>query len=82
MIDFIIFRQKLNALRRHKEKLEEKIMDQYKVMESPSKRKEKTNFIKKARAALTPKVSKVCNFTEDEFHSFSFLAINEKIKKS
>ena len=48
--------EKLLILRRHKEKLEEKIMEQYKAMDS--KKLERTTFMKRAAKALISKVGK------------------------
>lgn len=48
--------EQLVTLRRNKEKLEEKIMDQYKSMDS-RKIKEKQTLMKRAAKALMPKVS-------------------------
>ncbi|KHJ41143.1 hypothetical protein D918_08729 [Trichuris suis] len=48
--------EKVNQLKRQKEKLEEKIMEQYKIMESP-KRKERQAFMKRAAKAFIPRAS-------------------------
>lgn len=47
----------MNALRRHKDKLEEKIMDQYRMMDSKKYSKEKPTLVKRAAKALIPRVS-------------------------
>ena len=47
--------EKLVALRRHKESLEQKIIDQYKAMDS-RKIKEKPTFVKRAAKALITRV--------------------------
>ncbi|MFH4983345.1 hypothetical protein AB6A40_010054 [Gnathostoma spinigerum] len=49
----IEFQEKLASLRRHKEKLEEKIMDQYRSMDTKRPMKEKTTLVKRAAKALT-----------------------------
>uniref|UniRef100_A0A5S6R2L6 HOOK N-terminal domain-containing protein n=1 Tax=Trichuris muris TaxID=70415 RepID=A0A5S6R2L6_TRIMR len=48
--------EKVNQLKRQKEKLEEKIMEHYKIMESP-KRKERQAFMKRAAKAFIPRAS-------------------------
>uniref|UniRef100_A0A1I7YV94 HOOK_N domain-containing protein n=1 Tax=Steinernema glaseri TaxID=37863 RepID=A0A1I7YV94_9BILA len=47
--------EKLVAVQRHKEKLEEKIMDQYKAMDSRKIQKEKPTLVKRAARVLMPK---------------------------
>ncbi|KAK0414278.1 hypothetical protein QR680_007242 [Steinernema hermaphroditum] len=47
--------EKLVSVQRHKEKLEEKIMDQYKAMDSRRIQKEKPTLVKRAARALLPK---------------------------
>ena len=53
------FQERLSALRRHKEKLEEKIMEQYRSMENkrcvPDRNKQNT-LVRRAAKALIPKV--------------------------
>lgn len=48
--------EKLQHLRRHKEKLEEKIMEQYKAMDS--RKLERPTFMKRAAKALIAKAKK------------------------
>lgn len=44
-------------MRRHKEKLEEKIMEQYRMLDNKKvEAKEKPTFVKRAAKALIPKV--------------------------
>uniref|UniRef100_A0A914X4G4 HOOK N-terminal domain-containing protein n=1 Tax=Plectus sambesii TaxID=2011161 RepID=A0A914X4G4_9BILA len=47
--------EKMNALRRHKDKLEEKIMDQYRMMDNKKYSKEKPTLVKRAAKALIPR---------------------------
>jgi len=56
--------EQLVTLRRNKEKLEEKIMDQYKSMDS-RKIKEKQTFVKRAAKALMPKVGVLFSITQN-----------------
>ena len=57
--------EQLVTLRRNKEKLEEKIMDQYKSMDSRKINKEKPTLMKRAAKVLMPKVG--FNVTDEVF---------------